>query len=149
MPSRRLIAGALHNFLGTFTSRNSDFNGYWVCGFLAREVGPIRFELLGDHAVNLKMSPVTFAQRLAAQLFGEVIAKINLPREWIREAYLDISKSESMRNSLAGGQVRACFEVRFHAQVITDLGKVYGRVVSMPIAPHDPAVEWRSTRRHL
>jgi hypothetical protein len=148
MPSRRVIKGALHNFLGTFTSRNSDFDGYWVCGLLAREAGPLRFDLVGDGSGNPDTSSVIFAHRLAAQQFGEEIAKTGLRREWIREAYLDISKSASMRNSFAGDYLRACFEVQFHAHVVTDLGRGYGRVVSLLVAPHDPALEWRSTRRN-
>ena len=34
MPTRRVIKSVLHNFLGTYTSRYSDYNGYWLFGFM-------------------------------------------------------------------------------------------------------------------
>lgn len=34
MARRRVIKSVLHNFLGTYISRYSDFRGYWLFGFL-------------------------------------------------------------------------------------------------------------------
>ena len=50
MTSRRVIPGVLHNFLGTFTSRYSDFDGYWVFGFLIESMDRVRIDLLSEAA---------------------------------------------------------------------------------------------------
>ena len=34
MPTRNALKGVLAGFLGTYTSRNSDYRGYWLLGFL-------------------------------------------------------------------------------------------------------------------
>lgn len=34
MPSRRIFKSIAHNLLGSFVSRNHDFNGYWALGQL-------------------------------------------------------------------------------------------------------------------
>ena len=52
MTSRRVIPGVLHNFLGTFTSRYSDFNGYWIFGFLVEKMDSVRIDLLAELAVT-------------------------------------------------------------------------------------------------
>ncbi len=36
---RRIIKAVLDNFLGTYTSRYSDFHGYWLFGFLVKDLG--------------------------------------------------------------------------------------------------------------
>jgi hypothetical protein len=45
MPGRRSITGVLCGFLGTYTSRYSDFDGYWIFGFLVAQVVDVKFDL--------------------------------------------------------------------------------------------------------
>jgi hypothetical protein len=35
--AKRIINGVLDNFLGTFTSRYSNYSGYWVFGMMVEE----------------------------------------------------------------------------------------------------------------
>ncbi|MGZ4971942.1 MAG: hypothetical protein ACXWDN_04215 [Limisphaerales bacterium] len=147
MARHRVIPGVLHNFLGTFTSRYSDFHGYWVFGFLVENLSIVKVDLLGETIVDTtESSPSDFARQLAAQKFSEQIAKAGLPRHRFREAYLEISKSPDVTCGFVNG--RSCFgyDLRFQARVVTDLGKVYDRTASIFVAPHDPKVESRSTR---
>ena len=46
MAKRRAIRGVLGNFLGTFTSRYSDYDGYWLFGFLVADLKDLRIDLL-------------------------------------------------------------------------------------------------------
>ena len=146
MTSRRVISGVLHNFLGTFTSRYSDFDGYWVFGFLVESMDTVRIDLLGDVAEIADTTPQGFARRLASQKFGEQIAKAGLPREWFREAYLEISKSPESRFGVVNGQSSSGYDMRFQAHVVTDLGRAYDSTASIFVAPHDPKIESRSAR---
>ena len=43
---RRIIKGVLHNFIGTYTSRYSDYDGYWLFGMVVRDVAELRIDLL-------------------------------------------------------------------------------------------------------
>jgi hypothetical protein len=49
MKPRRIIKGVLHNFLGTYTSRYSDYDGYWLFGMLVRDVEELSIDLLPEH----------------------------------------------------------------------------------------------------
>ena|SRR5438128_5003086 len=146
MTNRRIIKGVLHNFLGTFTSRYSDFDGYWVFGFLVERMDGASIDLLDLRTESADTTPSAFARRLAAQKFAEQIAKAGLPRSWFREARLDISKSAEPRFGAVNG--RSCFgyDVRFLAHAVTDLGRTYDTTLSIFVAPHDPKVELRSAR---
>src|SRR5947207_1622431 len=92
MTSRRVIKGVLHNFLATFTSRYSDFDGYWVFGLLVQGMDTESIDLLAVSAESTDATPSGFARRLAAQKFAEQIAKAGLPSSWFRKARLDITK---------------------------------------------------------
>jgi len=137
MTSRRVIPGVLHNFLGTFTSRYSDFDGYWVFGLLVEDMDTVRIDLLGKVSESADPTPSGFARRLAAQKFSEQIAKAGLPREWFREAYLDISKSPQSKIGVVNGRSSSGYDVRFQAHVVTDLGRAYDSTASIFVAPHD------------
>lgn len=146
MTSRRVIPGLLHNFLGTFTSRYSDFDGYWVFGLLVESMDTVRIDLLADFTEVADSSPSGFARRLAAQKFSEQAAKAGLSSARFREAYLDISKSAEPTRGFVNGRSSAGHCVRFQAHIVTDLGRAYDRTAYIFVAPHDPNIESRSTR---
>lgn len=146
MTSRRIIPGVLHNFLETFTSRYSDYDGYWVFGFLVEEIEVLRIDLLAEVAACASSRPLDFVHRLASQRFSEQIAKAGLPRAWFRDGWLDLTKSPGSSRGFVNGQSSTGYIVRFQAQIVTDLGRTYGRTASMFIAPHDPKIELRSAR---
>ena len=58
MASRRVIKGVLGNFLGTYVSRYSDYDGYWLFGFLVGDLGELRINLLGQ-SVSDPDTPIT------------------------------------------------------------------------------------------
>jgi hypothetical protein len=47
---RRNLIGALHNFLATFTSGYSDYDGYWLFGFLLKDADELRIDLLNPNS---------------------------------------------------------------------------------------------------
>lgn len=78
MPGRRSITGVLYGFPGTYTSRYSDLDGYWLFGFLVPEVVDVNFDLMGDRAISVA-SPLAFAETLARAKFKEQMGKAALP----------------------------------------------------------------------
>ena len=81
MPRRRVLPAVLRGFLGTFTSRYSDLDGYWLFGFLAGDLDTVTMDLLEVCAGAF--TPLDVTRRLAAQRFAEQVAKSGLPRDWI------------------------------------------------------------------
>ena len=146
MTSRRAIKGVLHNFLGTFTSRNSDFDGYWLFGLLVKDMRQMSVDLL-DASGERKATPRAYAEWLAAQRFAEQIGKAGLPKSCLREARLEITKvSDAQHGCSVNGHFCSGYEMRFVAQAVTDLGQTYERALSIFVAPNDPKVELRSAR---
>ena len=52
MPTRRVIKSVLRNLLGTLTSRYSDWHGYWLLGFVVKDLEPIESMTL-PHALGV------------------------------------------------------------------------------------------------
>lgn len=146
MTSRRIIKGVLHNFLGTFTSRHSDFDGYWVFGYLVDGLDWVRIDLLDISSGSAEATPSGFTRRLATQKFAEQIAKAGLPKTWFREARLEMSRPTETRLGVVNGRTTPGYDVKCHALAVTDLGQTYDAALSIFVAAHDPKIELRSAR---
>ncbi len=144
--SRNSIKGVLHNFLETYTSRYSDYEGYWLFGMLIGELDGFNVNLLDAGCGATESAPMTAAVRLAAVKFMEQLEKAGLSLTCIREAQLSATKSPSSRNHYFNGHWSAGFDVEFVARAVSSSGKSYERKKSVFVAPHNPEVELRSTR---
>ena len=144
MTRRRVIPAVLQGFLGTFISRYSDYDGYWLFGFLVDDLSTVTIDLLSEHARD--STPLDVTRRLAAQRFAEQVAKSGLPRRWIDLADLTVATSAQGMTGLVNGNAVPGHLMRFQARAVTDLGREYERTVSVFVAPHDPSIESRSLR---
>jgi hypothetical protein len=88
MATRRVIKSALANFLSTYTSRYSDFDGYWLFGFLADALVEIPIDLL-ENAVDSSHSPLEIARRIATAKFSDQCRKANAAASYISQAFVD------------------------------------------------------------
>jgi hypothetical protein len=143
---RRIIQGVLHNFLGTYTSRYSDFDGYWLFGLLVGDVGELGIDLLNPSVDATASAPVAAAIQLAAQKFREQMEKAGLSISSAREARLNIARLSDSQRGVVNGQVCAGHNVRFVARLVSNYGRTYESEMSVFVAPHDAANERRSTR---
>ena len=91
MSTRRVIQSVLHNFLGTYTSRYSDFNGYWLFGFLVESLDCFEFDLFAADC-NSPVAVDEFARQLAVARFADQLRKSMLERSRVREARLSIRR---------------------------------------------------------
>jgi len=147
MSRRRTIKGVLHNFLGTYTSRYSDYDGYWLFGILAGENRELKIDLLNPSIGATESTIVAIAVKLAAQKFREQVDKGNLSISCMREARLDITRLPDSVRGAVNGRVCAGYNFRFFARVVSDSGREYDSEMLAFVAPHDPAVESRSKHR--
>jgi len=146
MARRRNIKGVLHNFLGTYTSRYSDFDGYWLFGFLVEVIRELRIDLIEVRAECNETTPIATAERLGVTKFSEQMEKAGLPTSCIREAHLKITKSPELIDGFVNGWLSSGYQVKFVVEAVTDLGKTYESTMSLFVAPHNPKVERRSGR---
>ena len=146
MTSRRAIKGVLQNFLGTFTSRYSDLDGYWLFGSLVLCIDRLVIDLMEPSSAGADTTPVNAARRFATAKFAQQLAKAGIPESRLREAHLEITKSPDSRTGDVNGHLCSGHDVTFVAHAVTDVGKKYESKICVFIAPHDPSVELRSTR---
>lgn len=146
MTRRRHITAVLHNFLGTYTSRYSDYGGYWIFGMVVRDGQHLEIDLLDSAYDATETSPVAVTMQIARRTFTEQLGKARLRTGWIREARLIITRSTSTRNDVVDGHMRTGYDVSFAATAVSDLGRTYESARSVFVAPHDPSVERRSAR---
>ncbi len=82
MATRRTMRGVLGNFLGTYTSRYSDFDGYWLFGFLVSDLGEFRIDLLAPNPGEPN-TPLAVAVQLAAAKFDDQM-RWSAPRKLVQ-----------------------------------------------------------------
>jgi len=147
MPSRRALNGVLAGFLGTYVSRYSEFDGYWLFGFLVMELDTVEFDLL-EMGEDRAESPLASARNLAAQKFAEQLAKSGLDRSRVREARLVIDRAPD-DGSVPGQHFRGGFNLSFRAAAIADNERRFRRETKVFVAPHDPRLESQSAPADL
>jgi transposase-like protein len=144
MTTRRAMPSVLHNFLGTYTSRNSDHRGYWLFGQLPAEPQEWAWDLLvrseaGDEAARA-------AHRLACRRFAEQVAKSGIDRDAIHEARLRLSRRPGSSHGWQGEHWTNGHMVQFSVSAVMDDGRVHELDRSVFVAPHDPRRERRRRR---
>ena len=136
-----VMRSVLHNFLGTYTSRHSDYRGYWVLGHLPLDLREWTLDLVGP-APDWD-APADAARRLAILRFAQQVSKSGLATGRIREATLHVATSSEVVEGWHGNHMTEGRLVRFCARAVVDNGCVYEDEQSVFVAPHDPGKECR------
>jgi hypothetical protein len=145
MATRKVLKSVLWNFLGTYMSRYSDYDGYWLFGFLIGDLQELRINALGQ-VVNDPDSALGIAIQSAAEKFKDQCEKAGLIPSRIREAWLTIKKLPDAVRGPVSGRPSDGYSLRFTAEAVTDGGRHYGQERTVFVAPHNPKVETRSAR---
>jgi hypothetical protein len=147
MATRRVIKSVLRNFLGTLTSRYSDWHGYWLFGFVVNDLERLDHDLLIPVASSPAETPLAHIRSLATMKFQEQLSKARLDPIRVREATLVLERLPGrVEVQLAYPYATDGYRVRFMVSATTDLGKVYECAQIVAVAPHDPAHEFQSAR---
>lgn len=136
----------LDNFLGTFTSRYSQFDGYWLFGFLVNECGEIAVDLLSESPADAGNSPLERTAQIARVKFAEQLEKLQIHPHYLSAATLTIRLPGENVSGEVNGQNCLGFEVTFSAQAVSDRGASYRSERKLFVAPHHPSNERRSAR---
>jgi hypothetical protein len=143
MPSRRILRSVLWNFLGTYTSRYSDYGGYWLFGMLTRELEEAEFDLLAEHSSARAL--VTSADQLAVREFADQLAKSGLDRSCVTAARLHVERVTAS-SEVVDIRLRVGSSYRFRARATADTGRTFERETIIFVAPHDARLERKSAR---
>ena len=146
MPRRREMRAVLHNFLETYASRYSEHNGYWLFGQLPAGFERLDFDLLRSRERHTEDVVIAAAAGLAATMFHRQLAAAGFPQSYVREASLKIVRLPGTSHGQLNVQTRVGSRMRLLVWAVSDHGKVYQSEKQIFVAPHDPAVELRSTR---
>ena len=146
MARRSAIDSVLHNFLGTYTSRYSEIDGYWLLGWIVKEVDRLHIDLMAISPMACGASePLDVARTHAVRCFADQVEKAHVAR-WITRAELVIRRSDATGTAVIYPRQRTGWDVRFEATAISDVGNAYRRSVTVFVAAHDPGMESRSAR---
>jgi hypothetical protein len=150
MAKRRAMNGILHNFVGTFSSRYSDWDGYWLFGVLFVNPEPLGVRTLTidllSHHLSGDPDPVEVARRLAALRFGQQLVRAQFPRSDVREATLTVAREATMIPGKVNGYECMGWRVDFVSVAVLQSDVCYRFQRDLFFAPHNPQVEMRSTR---
>ena len=145
MPRRQAFRSVLHNFLEPYTSRYTDYQGYWLFGLLIDKFERLEFDLLAvDEEVSERL--IAAAASLAAVKLREQLGFAGVSMSCIRTALLTITKSPDTVEDQINGRLCRGYMTRFVVRVVSDHDRAYECEKTVFIAPHDPTVEYRSGR---
>lgn len=146
MKVRRHIPAVLHNFLESFASRNSDYRGYWLFGFLVSDILPVTIDLLHWEQRGTSGGALAGAGREACEKFRQQVKKAGIPLQLITSAALTITKVSHPKPGEVNGYIMSGYDVSVAIEATTDQSKTYWSEKLIFVAPHDPDVELRSSR---
>jgi hypothetical protein len=143
MPRRRAIKGALAGFLGTFTSRNLDYKGYWLMGMVAINLWDWNIDLLG--VAPVEDTPEAAFRRSAIHLFAEQVSKSRIPISAFATAEIETAAQLEIARGLVGANMAEGHIVTFIASATMNTNRSYKCERAIFVAPHNP--EWERRRR--
>jgi hypothetical protein len=146
MARRRIIKSVVRNFIGTYTSRYTEYDGYWLFGMVIPHLKVLNIDLLCPSIDTTAPPAVTAAIKIAAHKFQEQMKKASLNLSYVREARLEMTSSRDLVRGTINGHMSTGHIVRFVAKVVSDDGKTYEYRTSEFVAPHNSAVERRTGR---
>jgi hypothetical protein len=143
--TRRALQSVIHNFVETFTSRYSEFDRYWLFGYLVQEHLHLQLSLLiRPPATGQFDPPNTIAQRLAFESFWDQVNKAGVKFEHIREAGVTIEAMPGVVEGTVNDRPCEGRQLLVSAIAVTDLGRVYQARKMFFVAPHNPQLEFQS-----
>ena len=145
--SPRAIKGASRNFLGTYTSRYSDYDGYWLFGQIVDKLADLHTDLVVPHTTLLERTPLLAVSIYARIKFADQVHKAGMALSSLREANLRVNKSKLAVTRLppawSSGSARGGYDVQFMVTVRLVSGRAYSAGAIAFVAPHNPSLEQR------
>jgi hypothetical protein len=141
------MAGVLRDLLASITSRNSDYRGYWLLGFMVEDLlEGFQIDLLRAVPQN-PAEPIEVLCALARGRFQGITASYGIPIERLSSAILQGKVIASAVQGAPMAGARRGWMAHFSANAVVDGNRRhYEAFIDVFLSPHDPAKEFESTR---
>lgn len=144
MPTHRIIASLLHNFLGTYTSRYTEYGDRWLFGYLDETSLPMVVDLLG--APGAVDTPTRAVSTLAVDRFLDQMSKAGLAPADLADARMVIERLPGEPTGWLYGRMRSGMYVSFHVQATSARGRRYERRCTLFVVPNRTITDAREER---
>jgi hypothetical protein len=129
-----MMKTVLRGFLGTFTSRHPDYDGYWIFGYVVESLDVLSIDLLADAPVP--DSPQTALLSIAGRTFAEQLAKAGLERSQVASAVLTLHRGEPHDCDACGVPLPLHgWWITFDLVAVMDNGRTYSDGERVCVAP--------------
>lgn len=145
MASRRVLRGIVGNFLGTYISRYTDHEGYWLFGFIIADLGEWQIDMLAPIDKSFR-PPFDAAAQIAVSKFKDQVQKAGLAFNLIKDARLTIRRLIGSSNCCVNGRPKIGYNLKFAVRATLDNGLAYDHELTITVAPHDRNIEHQSGR---
>jgi hypothetical protein len=139
------VKNALAGFLGTYSSRNTDYKGYWLFGFIVDRLSELHIDPLMQRR-SLASTALDAAGDLARAKFLDQLLKNGITVDRVRQAALIVRRLPGKVERSIDDQVRAGVMVSFHIEAVMQDDRSYEKSCVVFVASHDAEVERRSAR---
>jgi hypothetical protein len=133
MPTHRAIKALLDNFLGTFSSRYSDHNGFWIFGLWVSEHDSLLIDLLSPQSSADSVS--SSMANLAKSKFADQVTKAGFCPASFSMAQVSLARSADLVDGHAGNRPARGYRVTLTAQVVGASGREYSATCSFFAEP--------------
>jgi hypothetical protein len=140
------MKSVLHNFLGTFTSRYSDYNGYWLMGFPVSERQPLEIDLL-DNGAAPDNTPVASARAIAGSKFRDQLTKHGLAVNCLTGARVSIEIPPDEIDGQVDSHLCRGRAMTLRAEATVEGGRRFESRRTVFVAQHNPLFEHRRRQR--
>lgn len=154
MPRHKRLAGVVNSFLGSFVSRYSSHQGYWLMGWFVLEDRDWTFELIPHQLPSQCNTQVSAAAyNCAHETLCDLLVKHDLGPEIVSWAKLEIQLAlegqpiadtrglQAERSQLRLPEQR---RVAVKLKLVSKRGRVYQNCINVFAAAHNPQHELRS-----
>ena len=142
----KVLLGAMSGFLGAYTSRYSDSDGYWIFGFLVETAERLEIDLLNPTLNRTLSARESEAADIACRKFREQVEKHRYELSRIRRAKLMIARLPGEKRLQAQKHSLPGYDLEFTVAVTSERGKTFKAKEIVFVAPHDPRAERQSAR---
>jgi hypothetical protein len=144
--THRALRGALGNFLGTFTSRYSEFEGYWLFGFLVADFDYFEIELT-ETSHDVPATPLAKATHLARFAFDDQLRKAKLLPDQVSAAKVVFVRHPDQVEGWVNIHRKKGFNVTVRVEARSNREEYFAKKVVLFVTPHDPLAEHPSCIR--
>lgn len=145
--SLRALKSVLHNFLGSFTSRYTDYNGYSFWGFVLPYLDFYEIDLLKRNKNYTENILLNEFSDLANRIFLDQLGKHRIETYEILKAKLIFTIVDSSQTIDVNGYLTNASTIKVYAEAQTGLYRIYDKTMYITVAKHNPEIEFKSAGR--